>query len=76
MPLYPRSSVKKIIKAHAGPKYSISKNVDVMMFLDHMLFQQALMKEASLIAREEGERMVRGRHVQKAMEKTLKQFKG
>ncbi|PBP26285.1 hypothetical protein BUE80_DR002880 [Diplocarpon rosae] len=36
--LYPRATVKKIVKAHS--KRNISKNSDVLIFLDYVLFLQ------------------------------------
>ncbi len=36
--LYPRATVKKIVKAHS--KRNVSKNVDVQIFLDYVLFLQ------------------------------------
>ncbi|KAI0809426.1 hypothetical protein GGR55DRAFT_679777 [Xylaria sp. FL0064] len=36
--MYPRATVKKIVKAHS--KCNVSKNVDVMIFLDYVLFMQ------------------------------------
>ncbi|KAK0704782.1 hypothetical protein B0H67DRAFT_592326 [Lasiosphaeris hirsuta] len=72
--LYPRSTVKKIVKAHSG--CNVSKNVDVMIFLDYVLFMQTLMKEATIEAKQGGERGVTARSVRRATGDTLAKFKG
>ncbi|KAI1457944.1 hypothetical protein F4805DRAFT_427048 [Annulohypoxylon moriforme] len=72
--MYPRATVKKIVKAHS--KCNVSKNVDVMMFLDYVLFMQTLMKEAAIDAKQSGERGISARSVKKATADTLAKFKG
>ncbi|KAI0179942.1 hypothetical protein GGR52DRAFT_529088 [Hypoxylon sp. FL1284] len=72
--MYPRATVKKIVKAHS--KCSVSKNADVMIFLDYVLFMQTLVKEAVIDAKQAGERGISGRSVKKATADTLAKFKG
>ncbi|KAK4213249.1 hypothetical protein QBC37DRAFT_423424 [Rhypophila decipiens] len=72
--LYPRGTVKKIIKAHSN--CNVSKNVDVTIFLDYVLFMQTLMKEAAIESKQGGERGITARSVRKVTEKTLAKFKG
>ncbi|KAK0651640.1 hypothetical protein B0T16DRAFT_404361 [Cercophora newfieldiana] len=72
--LYPRATVKKIVKAHSG--CNISKNVDVMIFLDYMLFMQTLMKEATIEAKQGGEKCITSRSVRKVTGDALAKFKG
>ncbi|KAK4205721.1 hypothetical protein QBC40DRAFT_260612 [Triangularia verruculosa] len=72
--LYPRATVKKIVKAHSN--CSISKNADVMIFLDYMLFMQNLVKEASIEAKKGGERGITARSVKKVTADSLAKFKG
>ncbi|TKA52774.1 hypothetical protein B0A49_07993 [Cryomyces minteri] len=72
--LYPRSTVKRIIKAHSDRK--LSKNVDVMIFLDYTLFLQDLIREASIRSKQAGERGVSARTIRKATETSLRKFKG
>ncbi|KAJ5171755.1 hypothetical protein N7492_004348 [Penicillium capsulatum] len=36
--LYPRGTVKRVVKAHSNR--SVSKNADILIFLDYMLFMQ------------------------------------
>ncbi|KAK0740780.1 hypothetical protein B0T18DRAFT_440307 [Schizothecium vesticola] len=72
--LYPRATVRKVVKAHSG--CNVSKNVDVMIFLDYMLFMQDLMKEATIEAKQGGERGVTARSINKVTKKTLSKFKG
>ncbi|KAF8854402.1 hypothetical protein BDZ45DRAFT_656651 [Acephala macrosclerotiorum] len=72
--LYPRATVKKIVKAHS--KRNVSKNVDVLIFLDYALFLQALMKEASINAKQAGERGISAKSVKKVTAMSLSKFKG
>ncbi|KAI9860968.1 MAG: hypothetical protein M1824_002734 [Vezdaea acicularis] len=61
--LYPRGTVKRIIKAHS--KRPLSKNVDVLVFLDYELFVQDLLREASINSKQAGERGISARSVRK-----------
>jgi len=72
--LYPRATVKKIVKAHSG--CNVSKNVDVMIFLDYVLFMHTLMKEAAIESKRGGERGISSRGVKKVTADTLAKFKG
>ncbi|KAK2769558.1 hypothetical protein FQN53_006012 [Emmonsiellopsis sp. PD_33] len=72
--LYPRATVKRIVKAHS--RRSISKNADILVFLDYMLFIQELMREASIRSRRSGEKGISARSVRKVTEGTLRKFKG
>ncbi|TVY83732.1 hypothetical protein LSUE1_G001679 [Lachnellula suecica] len=100
--LYPRATVKKIVKAHS--KRNVTKNVDVLIFLDYALFLQTyahlparsrvfhiglsdlqtpvlidqyrLMKEASINAKQAGERGISAKSVKKVTEPSLLKFKG
>lgn len=72
--MYPRGTVKKIIKAHSN--CSVSKNVDVLMFLDYALFLQTLMKEAAIESKQGGERGITARSVRKVTGDSLARFKG
>ncbi|BDD58070.1 hypothetical protein MAP00_003378 [Monascus purpureus] len=72
--LYPRSTVRRIVKVHSNR--SVSKNADILIFLDYMLFMQELMREANIRSRKAGEKNVSGNSVRKVTEKTLRKFKG
>ncbi|KAK0706945.1 hypothetical protein B0T26DRAFT_655430 [Lasiosphaeria miniovina] len=72
--LYPRVTVKKIVKAHSN--CNVSKNVDVLIFLDYALFMQTLMKEATIEAKQGGERGITARGVRKVTADSLAKFKG
>ncbi|KAK3304085.1 uncharacterized protein B0T15DRAFT_535470 [Chaetomium strumarium] len=72
--LYPRATVKKIVKAHSN--CNVSKNADVMMFLDYMLFMQTLMREATIEAKQGGERGITARSVKKVTADSLAKFRG
>ncbi|CAI0654747.1 unnamed protein product [Colletotrichum noveboracense] len=78
---YPRGTVKKIVKAHSN--CNLSKNVDVMIYLDYVLFMQTLVKEAAIESKKSGERGITARSVKKVTAKliwgqqdTLTKFKG
>ncbi|KAM3077344.1 hypothetical protein ACMFMG_006694 [Clarireedia jacksonii] len=72
--LYPRATLKKIVKAHS--KRNLSKNVDVLIFLDYVLFLETLMKEAGINAKRAGERGISAKSVKKVTESALSKFKG
>ncbi|KAA8647492.1 uncharacterized protein ATNIH1004_006185 [Aspergillus tanneri] len=72
--LYPRGTVKRIVKAHSNR--SVSKNTDILVFLDYMLFMQELMRESSIRSRKAGEKHISPNSVRKVTEKTLRKFKG
>ncbi|KAI1118096.1 hypothetical protein F5Y14DRAFT_297217 [Nemania sp. NC0429] len=62
--MYPRATVKKIVKAHS--KCNLSKNVDVMIFLDYVLFMQTLVREAAIDSKQAGERSIGAKSIRKA----------
>ncbi|TGJ79449.1 hypothetical protein E0Z10_g9308 [Xylaria hypoxylon] len=72
--MYPRATVKKIVKAHS--KCNVSKNVDVMIFLDYVLFMQTLVKEATIDSKQAGERSISAKSIRKVTPDTLAKFKG
>ncbi|KAL1845402.1 hypothetical protein VTK73DRAFT_587 [Phialemonium thermophilum] len=72
--LYPRATVKKIVKAHSG--CHVGKSVDITVFLDYVLFVQSLVKEAAIESKKGGERGVTARSVKKVTADTLAKFKG
>ncbi|KAH3955395.1 hypothetical protein HBH98_013290 [Parastagonospora nodorum] len=72
--LYPRGTVKKIVKAHANRP--LSKNVDVLIFLNYALFMQELINEASIKSKQSGERGISARSVKRVSETTLRKYKG
>ncbi|ELR08793.1 hypothetical protein VC83_00771 [Pseudogymnoascus destructans] len=72
--LYPRATLKKIVKAHS--RKNVSKNADVLVFLDYALFLQTLVKEAGINAKQAGDRGITAKNVNKVTETTLHKFKG
>lgn len=72
--LYPRATLKKIVKAHS--KKSVSRNADVTIFLDYALFLQTLMKEATINSKEAGERNIGAKSIKKVTELALNKSKG
>jgi len=73
---YPRGILKRVIKAHSG--MNVSKNVDIHVYLDYILFIQELTKEASIKARERGaiNREISAADFKTAAAITLQKFKG
>ncbi|KAF2179103.1 hypothetical protein K469DRAFT_674789 [Zopfia rhizophila CBS 207.26] len=72
--LYPRATLKKIVKAHSNRP--LTKNVDILVFLNYTLFLQELMKEASIKSKQSGERGISARSVRRVREHCLRKFKG
>ncbi|KAK9371217.1 hypothetical protein V1509DRAFT_613938 [Lipomyces kononenkoae] len=73
--LFPRSSLRRIVKKNAKST-NISKRADVLVYLDYILFLEALLKEASIQARQDGDKVIRQRHIEHATEITLRKFRG
>ncbi|EGD96280.1 hypothetical protein TESG_03732 [Trichophyton tonsurans CBS 112818] len=72
--LYPRATVKRIVKSHT--RKALTKNADILIFLDYMLFMQELMREASIQGRKRGEKGITARSVRRVTEGALRKFKG
>ncbi|KAH7348175.1 hypothetical protein BKA66DRAFT_477267 [Pyrenochaeta sp. MPI-SDFR-AT-0127] len=72
--LYPRGTVKKIIKAHSNRQ--LSKNVDILIYLNYVLFMQELVNEAAIKSKQSGDRGISARSVRKVSERTLRKYKG
>ncbi|KAI9792327.1 MAG: hypothetical protein M1816_002552 [Peltula sp. TS41687] len=72
--LYPRATVKRIVKAHS--KKNVSKDLDILVFLDYTLFLQTLLREASIEAKQSGQRAISANDVRKVTEDALRKFKG
>ncbi|CAN9329495.1 unnamed protein product [Alternaria alternata] len=85
--LYPRGTVKKIVKAHSNRQ--MSKNVDILVrlmgyrrtdreriYLNYALFMQELINEASIKSKQRGERALSARSVKRVSEDVLRKYKG
>ncbi|KAF1926518.1 uncharacterized protein M421DRAFT_6802 [Didymella exigua CBS 183.55] len=72
--LYPRATLKKIVKAHANRP--LSRNVDILIYLNYMLFVQELMREAGIRAKMAGERGVSAKGIRRVREGCLRRAKG
>ncbi|KAH7117609.1 hypothetical protein B0J11DRAFT_536334 [Dendryphion nanum] len=72
--LYPRATLKKIIKAHAGGK-GLSSDADILIFLSYSLFLQEVLKEARIRGKQNGERGLSARSVRKVREGCLRKYK-
>ncbi|KAK9468765.1 hypothetical protein V1512DRAFT_257825 [Lipomyces arxii] len=73
--LYPRSTLRKIVKKHASG-CKISKSADILIYLDYLLFLEELLKEANIEVRQNGEKVLRQRHIESVTDKVLQRFKG
>jgi hypothetical protein len=62
--LYPRNTLRRTLKAHQ-PKYRLSRDVDILVHLDYLLFIQRLLHQAHEERKQEGDRTLRGTHVAK-----------
>ncbi|CAG8448907.1 4768_t:CDS:2 [Scutellospora calospora] len=73
--LFPRATLKKIIKSHYNK--ALTKNVDVMIYLDYILFLQRLAEEANAEASQGiNEKKIEERHIVAALERILQEFQG
>ncbi|KAI4673410.1 uncharacterized protein J4E84_011089 [Alternaria hordeiaustralica] len=72
--LYPRGTVKKIVKAHSNQP--LSKNVDILIYLNYVLFMQELINEASIKSKQRGERGLSAKSVKRVSEDVLRKHKG
>ncbi|KAJ4398809.1 hypothetical protein N0V91_009939 [Didymella pomorum] len=72
--LYPRGTLKKIVKAHANRP--LSKNVDILIYLNYILFMQELLQEAGIKAKQSGERGISAKSIRRVREGCLRRAKG
>ncbi|KAF1936788.1 hypothetical protein EJ02DRAFT_459242 [Clathrospora elynae] len=72
--LYPRGTVKKIVKAHSNR--ALSTNVDILIYLNYALFMQELINEATIKSKQSGERGISAKSIKKISENTLRKYKG
>ncbi|KAI1160053.1 hypothetical protein F5B18DRAFT_655037 [Nemania serpens] len=74
--MYPRATVKKIVKAHSN--CNVSKNVDVMVRLKpvRIAVSRVLVKEAAIDSKQAGERNISAKSIRKVTPDTLAKFKG
>ncbi|RHZ63508.1 hypothetical protein Glove_329g48 [Diversispora epigaea] len=69
--MIPRATVKKIIKSHQNK--ALSKNVDIMIYLECILFLKRLAERANEAS---GSGIIQQRHILAVLEKVLQEFKG
>jgi len=72
---YPRSTLKRTLKAHSHG-LNVSKNADILLYLDYVLFMQEVMRQASLKSRERGSEIVSPSDVSRVAADALRKFKG
>ncbi|KAK7208205.1 hypothetical protein BZA70DRAFT_273143 [Myxozyma melibiosi] len=73
--LYPRSSLRRIVKKNSK-HCNISKRADVLIYLDYILFLEELLKRSTIEARQQGDKLLRQRHIERVTKTTLQKFKG
>ncbi|OZJ06068.1 hypothetical protein BZG36_01087 [Bifiguratus adelaidae] len=73
--LYPRSTLKRIIKAHR-PSSSLSKNADILIYLDYISFLEHLAGEAQAYAMEQGDKDFEAKHIQHVTEGMMTRDRG
>lgn len=61
---YSRPTTKKILKAHSN--CNVTKNLDVLIYLDYLRFMQTIVKEAAIDSKKAGERTITPISVKKA----------
>merc|ERR1712048_230004 len=71
---FPRATVKKIVKQHA-PEFRQQKNLDLLVFLDYLLFLKDVAAVSEAQAKQAGDKVVRAAHVNKVVQVCLKRFR-
>ncbi|KAH6666503.1 hypothetical protein F5X68DRAFT_236943 [Plectosphaerella plurivora] len=69
---YSRPTARKILKAHSN--CNVTKNLDVLIYLDYLRFMQVI-KEAAIESKQAGERTITPKSVTKATADALARFK-
>ncbi|QSL66052.1 hypothetical protein MERGE_003189 [Pneumocystis wakefieldiae] len=72
---YPRRTLKTILKAHI-PRRRLAKNLDVLVYLDYLLFLSTFIRAATLEARQMNEKILRAQHLHKTLQSSLDRFRG
>ncbi|PFX34784.1 centromere protein W-like [Stylophora pistillata] len=72
---FPRARQKSIIKKYQK-KARLSRNVDILIFLDYLLFLKRLAAEANIKVQEDRERTLKSYHVNAVFKNVLKSCKG
>jgi len=72
---FPRARQKSIIKKYQH-KARFSRNADILIFLDYMLFLKRLAAESNLKAQESKEKTLQAHHVNAVLQNVLKSCKG
>ena len=72
---FPKSKVKGIVKQNTK-RLNIQKNVDILLFLDYMLFLKRLAQSAELKADEKKDTKITAEHIKEVRRDVLKQCSG
>eukprot|EP00762_Andalucia_godoyi_P000757 ANDGO_03778.mRNA.1 Centromere protein W OS=Gallus gallus GN=CENPW PE=1 SV=1 len=70
----PKSTLKNIFKRHA-PAHRLSRNSELMMYLNYVLFMRKLSQMAQTESTKDGSKIIRGRHVQAAAQRIMDEMK-
>ncbi|XP_020612379.1 centromere protein W-like [Orbicella faveolata] len=72
---FPRAQQKSIIKKYQS-KARLSRNADILIFLDYILFLKRLASESNVKAQESKEKTLQANHVNAVLRNVLKSCKG
>ncbi|XP_033645175.1 inner kinetochore subunit wip1-like [Asterias rubens] len=72
---FPRCKIKTILKK-TQPNVRLGKNVDILVFLDYMMFLKRLSTEANVAAQEQKENTLSADHINSVLKDVLKGMRG
>jgi len=67
--------VKKILRTH-NPDKRLTNDVDLMVYLDLVVFLERLATEAATEAKQNDEKTIMPRHIKSVLPKILQEFRG
>lgn len=70
----PRTTLRKILKAYTTK--NLSRNIDVFVYLNYIMFMRTLIQASTRKAKMAGEKRITPKIIRMVTLKTLKQFKG
>lgn len=74
--VYPRASFRRHLRDHIDRDVELDKSVDVLVYLDYILFLESLLKQANIEARRiKTSAYVNRSLIQNAAKSTLEKFK-
>lgn len=69
------AKLKRLVRK-SQPQVRLAANVDVLIYLECLLFMKALAREAQLTAQASGQKLLQGDHVRSVTDRVLQAFKG